>query len=134
MKRLIVLIALAVMMLASTVIGQQIVPTDSATVGCTAPTTLSDGVTPISGEISYEWFTKDSNGVLLQYGVTTSCSNVVKFIAEGLYDVGVRTVRLINGVSTFSNILWSSDPANPNSGFLVQHYLPTSDPTAMVKE
>jgi len=124
MKRIFTIVLFIVIFIALSVgYTQEVINTNQATV-------TWDEVTGITGVVSYEVFAR--NRITLEEASLTFVNVppvVVTTPGEGDWDIGVRTIRQIDGkilysIMNWSNVngVWTSNP------FFLRHYIPPEAP------
>lgn len=129
MRRILIV---AFFVVALTLCAQEIIDTNSAVVAWDAVTTLTDG-SPVPAEdtIEYELFIapRGDRDNKVEIGRTPDLTFTITFTDEGVYDIGVRAVRIYQGTSEMrSTITWSEDETNP---FLIRYIRAPEAPTSL---
>lgn len=120
-----------------------IVPNQS-TIEWEAVTILSDGTPIPTGEVvTYQIFLgpypipggQDPNdaGNFTLKDSTSATTSTINFDSEGVYLAGVRAVRTIALVETYSDISWSSDPIISVTPWYYVFITPYAQPTGLHK-
>jgi hypothetical protein len=115
--------------------SQTIIEANAVQVAWDEVTTLDNGdPIPTGSIIAYEVFVapSDDKAAAVSQGEVTGTSYTVQLPGEGVFVVGVRTVRVVDSVRYESEINWSDEngAATPDP-FLVRLYLPPAIPTGL---
>lgn len=136
------IVALLIPLLITTVWGQTWFTADKLSVDWTAPTTLIDGSPIPTGDvIKYNLYIKDAINPsaveeLIVQDLTTQTYEI-KFTKEGRFFIGICAVRYAGGTTYISKsiVVWSSDPVYTlNNPFGGVYYISPSPPTGLRKQ
>jgi hypothetical protein len=132
-RRLAIIVAFLIVALAA--IGQTIVDANAVQIAWDAVTTLDNGDPIPAGDIiAYEILVAPSGdkGAAISQGEVTNTQTTVQLATEGVFVIGVRTIRVVNGTRYESPINWSDvNGVNTPDPFLVRLYRPPAVPAGL---
>lgn len=145
---MIAMMVIALVMMASPMVFAQnplkVVVPDQSTIGWDAVTTLGNGDVIPAGEIvGYEVYlgphpipagqSPDDASLYMFLGATTEITYLIAFPVEGVYIAGVRAVRTMDNVDSYSSISWSTNPLRVTTPWYYVFITPYAWPTGLSK-